>query len=37
MGAVLEEKSMRILMGKPEEREDFEDVGLDGTIILNRS
>jgi len=37
MWAVLEEKCMRILVGKPEEREKLEDVGIDGTIILNRS
>jgi len=34
--AVLEEKCMRILVGKPEEREHMEDVALDGTIIVNR-
>jgi hypothetical protein len=37
MWDVLEEKFMRILVGKPEERENLEDVGLDWTIILNRS
>jgi hypothetical protein len=36
MWAVLEEECMRILVGKPEEREKMEDFGLDGTIIVNR-
>jgi len=36
MWAVLEKKYMRILVGKPGEREHLENFGLDRKIIVNR-